>query len=423
MTRISRHLGRISISTLAAAMILIAEGGPAAAQRGQAPTAQRGPWTGAPPPRWLPYYASEIGNVTAVQQAAAVRVLKEIERILLQVPQLADPKGFDIMPQYWGGGGMRGPDGMGIANSVVQYALRLYLFAPSQAIAGEGCVCISITVNASVAGESDEHGRAIYVETWQRGNPVPLATQVYGELLPRHDQALDEFSSSWITVIMTSGGEPYFKAVTRDEYYQFRIFQTEGKGGATLSEARKSQEKTTYQDWMAGVEARQKNREASLQSAARTQPPAEVARLRKTLEDAEREATAGLKAAEADELASKNEGVQQFAAVVDAMRNEWRSMTPAQRNMPAIVDPRGQPSAVGAAMADRDGPTMRRVLTPIPDFWRVRKSPVEVRSITVYIGGSTGVNERDSETVHTVLLQTLKKLDWAALNRLLDVPD
>ena len=65
---------------------------------------------------------------------------------------------------------------------------------------------------------------------------------------------------------------------------------------------------------------------------------------------------------------------------------------------------------------------MRRVLTPNYDFWRARKSRVEVRSLTVYIGGGTGKEEKDSEALHNALLQTFKKLDWAALNKLLDVP-
>jgi hypothetical protein len=63
---------------------------------------------------------------------------------------------------------------------------------------------------------------------------------------------------------------------------------------------------------------------------------------------------------------------------------------------------------------------MWRVLTPNYDFWRARKSPVKVHSISVYIGGGTGLG-RDREMVHNALWQTYKKLDWAALNKLLDV--
>jgi hypothetical protein len=59
------------------------------------------------------------------------------------------------------------------------------------------------------------------------------------------------------------------------------------------------------------------------------------------------------------------------------------------------------------------------VLTPNYDFWRARRSPVDVRSINVHIGiAGTGLYPN----VRNALLQTFRKLDWAAFNQLLDAP-
>jgi hypothetical protein len=96
-------------------------------------------------------------------------------------------------------------------------------------------------------------------------------------------------------------------------------------------------------------------------------------------------------------------------------------MTPAERRLPAIYDEAGSGHlhATTTSMVDTDGPGLRRILTPIPDFWRARKSNVEVRGIAVYIGATgTGL----VPAVNNALVQTSKKLDWAAFNRLLAVP-
>ena len=143
--------------------------------------------------------------------------------------------------------------------------------------------------------------------------------------------------------------------------------------------------------------------------------------MRKTLEDSEREATENLKAAEAVDRQVNKEQLEQYQSSGDRIRAELESMTPAERQMPALIDPMGGDglNATGTTMADRDSLTVGRVLTPNYEFWRARKSPVEVRSIAVNIRASgTGL----VPAVHNALRQTYKKLDWAALNKLLDVP-
>jgi hypothetical protein len=87
----------------------------------------------------------------------------------------------------------------------------LYFFAPTRAIAGGGCNCLSIRINHVHdlgSGEiRDEQGRTIYIEM-ARGDPLPLATQVYGGLLRTRDR-------SFVNVLHTSGGALQWRTVTR----------------------------------------------------------------------------------------------------------------------------------------------------------------------------------------------------------------
>ena len=105
----------------------------------------------------------------------------------------------------------------------------------------------------------------------------------------------------------------------------------------------------------------------------------------------------------------------------DRLRAELQAMTPAERNMPAILanSGPGRFSATGATMADRDSTSATRVLTPNLDLWRMRKSPVEVRSIAVVFRTTLTCAV---PAIHNAIAQARRKLDWAALNNLLDVP-
>ena len=100
MRCIATHVGTIAVCALAAVLLMMGE--PAAAQRRQTPATPR--------PGWLPYYNSAIGgNLSAAEKAATTRVLEEFQRILLQVPELASPKGFEIQPQFSGAAAYAGP--------------------------------------------------------------------------------------------------------------------------------------------------------------------------------------------------------------------------------------------------------------------------------------------------------------------------
>jgi hypothetical protein len=67
-------------------------------------------------------------------------------------------------------------------------------------------------------------------------------------------------------------------------------------------------------------------------------------------------------------------------------------------------------------MRDRDTvtATVHRVLTPNYDFWRARRSRVEVRTINVYLEGSP------APPVLNAIYQMYTKFDWRALAALID---
>ncbi|HUF22073.1 MAG TPA: hypothetical protein VMP00_15130 [Burkholderiales bacterium] len=388
--------------------MLIAARHPAAAQRERAAAVPR--------PGWLPRDVRIEGGITPAQRATAIANLEQIERILLQVPELANPRGFEILPSFYGGARRLGPGQKEQPNNVIEYMLRLLFFVPTRA-AGEGCTCLTVRINHGQglgSGEiHDEQGRAIYIEM-ARGEPLPLATQVYEGLLRTRERR-------FVYVLHTSGGAPPWKTVTRAEYYNAVIFDLEGKDGAKLAEVRTAFAKTPYQEWTEGAAKRKSDREETLRTLAAMQSAAEVASLRKTMEDTEREVTERLKASEAEHRERNEKALALTDSSTGKVRAELDSMTAAQRNMPALIDGTltEGPNATGWRMAPRDSPTAWRVLTPDYEFWRARRSPVEVRAILVNISvGGTGL----VPAVHNALLNSFDKMNWSALNNLLDVP-
>ena len=410
MRRFAPRTGRIARTTAATTLLAIAAFAPGAAQERPAKPAQ--------PPGWLPREV-DISGVTPAQKATAIARLEAIERVLQQIPELGHPDGFEVRSQFWGGGRMNGLHDAEMPGSVISYSLILWFFAPSKAIAGDGCTCLEVTVNfRPVTGpstpEHDERGRSIYIEP-TRGDPMPLATQVYDRLSPTE--------RSWVTVLMTSGGELPWTPVSREEFYNTLIFSNEGKDGANLADYRKSLEKTPYQQWMEGAAKRKSDREQMFDGLlkAKIQTAAEIAETRKTLEDTEREVAERLKASEDSDRERNQQALAGSHTYADDVRAELAAMTAAERAMPAMIDRALSegPNATGERMADRDSPTALRVLTPRLDFWRARTSPVEVRGISVHFAASgTG----QVPAVQKALWQAYTKLDWAALNRMLATP-
>jgi hypothetical protein len=134
--------------------------------------------------------------------------------------------------------------------------------------------------------------------------------------------------------------------------------------------------------------------------------------MRKTLEQTEREMTERLKAEDADER-KRNQDALSVPSQADQFRARIAAMSASERASPAFAP---YNSTEFAAPDDPDG---RRVLTPDPEFWRVRRSRVEVKSITVAFHAHLTCG---APAVQAALEKAYQSLDWAAIKRIVDRP-
>src|SRR5262245_54562852 len=76
-------------------------------------------------PGWLPPAPVDIGgNLTPAQRQTVIARLDAIKNLLLQVPELAQPNGFEVRAKYLGGGRMWGPNREARNGNVVDYILE-----------------------------------------------------------------------------------------------------------------------------------------------------------------------------------------------------------------------------------------------------------------------------------------------------------
>jgi len=394
----------------------------------------------APHPGWLPRRVNIEGSITAAQKAEAIRRLEAIEGILRQVPELAHPDTIMVQALFGGVSRRLGAGDATDPRNVLEYYLELGLCEPEMVRIAQqrpelhlnGCGTIEVRVNFSNPPGSvalhDARGREIYLEAirsdgyFTRSNDptvttrdtVPEATEVYYRLSPTN--------RSWVTVLFTPDDEPFWTQITREELYQAVLFNWErDAGGKDLPELRKRAGTSPYREWLAGAAQRKKDREEALATAAAIQSPAELAKTRKMLEDTEREVGERLKAEEASGPDEGATAAAEMIGLVDSTRAELARMTAAERRLPAMVDATSKngPFVAGYQLTDRESPYAERLFTLNYDFWHARRSPVEVRSLMVHINASTGSGP-PPPSVHHVLWAVWKKLDWGALNQLLD---
>ncbi|MCC7134076.1 MAG: hypothetical protein IT352_15570 [Gemmatimonadales bacterium] len=376
----------------------------------------------AQPPRpagagWLPPKVIWLGRPTPSERATMLEVLHRLEVLLRAVPELATPTGFEIRPVFSGGHVPEGPDGLPLRHAVFRYHLGLEFYAPSQRVAGEGCTCISIVVNddAPPSRHRGEGGLPIYLQTELSNTPISGATEVWGGLLddPRERSFLD-------AVFVTAGDLPW-RPVTREQFIRALLLEYEGAVRANAADVEAGTFKTPYQEWLEGAAERRRAREQTLREMATLKSAAEVARLRASLEASEQDVTQRLQATDAADRESLSQGRARAAKPAAEARATLAAMSAAERQRPALIDNAldDVPDVLGYRLSDNPGPPAWHVRTPNYDFWRVRRSPVEVRSIRVHIGISgTGLHPR----VQPALLQTARALDWASVGQMLERP-
>ena len=172
---------------------------------------------------------------------------------------------------------------------------------------------------------------------------------------------------------------------------------------------------------MDGAPQREKDRLATLAQLNGILPPAEIEKTRRALEASEREVTETLRKNEAGDRERNSDALSRSIALPDRIRAELAAMTPAERAMPAYINNALEqgPVATGWRITADEAPPAWRVLTPNEDFWRARRTPVEVRSLGVSVAMAGTCL---TPAIQRALWQTYHNLDWAALNQLLEEP-
>jgi hypothetical protein len=355
---------------------------------------------------WPAIYPPDLGEFnTPAERAAAMATMDEIERIMWQIPELAHPQGFEVMKQVWGGTRQQRERG-----GLMTYSFRLWFFAPSRKIEPEGPVCIAVHVNTALPGgsraEFDARGRLFSIEA-DIGELIPGATIVHQGL--RWDTPTADRRGGSIT--FTSRGISPWIPVTREEYLRQQIYALEGKNGEQEKEFRRSLEKTDYQRWMDGAAERKKILDQSVAALARNQGKAAAEEFRQSQEQTERQIAEQLKAQEDEERTRNKEVLANRYG--DQLRARIAGMTPEELAAPATIGPSGE-------VAGPNEPPGHRVLTPEPEYWRIRRSAAEVHAITiVFIPTLTcGV-----PAVRAALEKAYRTAAWAApFKRMVDRP-
>jgi len=358
----------------------------------------------APASGWKALYPPDLGDFnTHAERAAAMVVMEEIERILWQIPELAHPRGFEVMKQVYGGTRMQRERG-----GLMQYSLRLWFFEGSRAINREGPICIAVHVNSYLpgsTGETDETGRPYAIEP-EIGELVPGATIVHEGL--RWDTPTADRRGGMIT--FTSGGVFPWIPFTREEFLRAQIYAVEGKNGEQEKDFRKSLEKTEYERWIEGASERKKTRDLAFEAMARNQGQAAAQEFRKIQEETERQITEQMKAQEDEQRTRNKEALSNRLG--DQLRAQIAAMTPAERASPARA-------RVDGMLVGPEDPSGHRVLTPEPEFWRIRRSPAEVHAISVVFRPTMTCAV---PAVREALWKAYQTLDWAAFKRVVDRP-
>lgn len=344
---------------------------------------------------------------SAAEKAYALARLEEIEGVFLEVPEIRNPAQFELGGVVSGFYARARAPG---ANTTLEYRYELVTTTVAQFLDHKACSVLQVTVNASPPAPSfvDEKGRDIVVEK-PRGDSIPGASVVLERLSPT-ERSFEE-------VIFTPGGRSPWIQLTREEFRKVQIFDAEGRNGEKLAEFRKSREKTRYEDWMDGAVQRRKEREELATTLKGSKSATEIADMIREMEKTEREVTAQLKAEEDDDR-RQNQEFLNTPGYGDKLRASLAAMSPAERKLPAFVAPGGE---VGYDFVLPDAPFAQRVLTPDPGFWRARRSPVEVHSISVLFQASCG-SAPPPPQVHRALWRMHEKMDWAALRRILERP-
>ena len=217
---------------------------------------------------WLPRSTRLGPELTTAEKTTILRRLDEIERLVLQVPELAQPEGFEVLPTVYANAMEIWPVIQGHPRgSYVVQSYQLRAFRPSKAIAGEGLTCLEIIVNPlppqvymdyAMNDVGDGKGDRVYIEN-RFGARKPGALLAYGHILPGPGGAppanafAERFSPTNISlysVFFSADGVSPWLEVTRWEYLETMIWDGETRHLKEIERMRQSRTKTRYEQWV-----------------------------------------------------------------------------------------------------------------------------------------------------------------------------
>ena len=344
-----------------------------------------------PGPGWQPRWSmidARGGLLTAAERSEMVRRLIAIEALFLKADALRQPRGFEVQTRLVGGG-------LTTRTELARYGFYLQAWHQTMKISGEGPAPIEVRINPEhvAMAEGGGIGDQEILSEFPVGDPIPGATVVYTVGHPP-DRIYKRFTATdpgKIRVLLTSGGESPWIPVSVERFLQAAICK--------FDDGKKAPQ-TPYELWMSQAAQRRNDYETTV---AAIPDKAQAGKMREGFEKTEREVTASLKKSEASD---RKESSQPKAAA-DRIRAQLAAMTPAQRAADAwtLGDLKPVPP---------NTPNARRIVSPKPGFYRMKRSPLEIRAIlvTMQIEGSRELDHG----VH----EAYTNLDWAALARMLE---
>ena len=368
-------------------------------------------------PGWLPWYSSLStvnGGLTAAERAAIATRAGDYQRLFVTRDSLARPQGgFSVEPMYNGGLGPAGRlGGFG-------YTLIFFNFiakagesheGTGQLWASENPRAHSVWILDSGPPDFEDGQGAIYRER-PKGPPLPgMPPTAYvfdGLKFEPSSQARENL----IQVLLTADGELPWSDVSRER--MLNLFIAEADAAVKTDQQALSQ--TTYQRWLSDAPKRRQELQQMLVAIAAIDK-AQVATVKEQMESGEQTTGESLRQNDAMERAQMSQALAADTARLTQRRSELAAMSPADRAAAAWVE--CIPEAT-VRFAPPGAPGACHLIADKPDYYRIKGSRLEVRSLMIGFRLTDAKPGSPGEWGDRAVSDSYKAFDWAAAAHML----
>jgi hypothetical protein len=359
-------------------------------------------------PGWLTLRIADVVKATPAERAILTARWAEYDRLFITQESLVRPQGFTVGPY---------------ATSLWSLPFVLHLdygyvfFKGVRTTRGEGSVLLGVVENPSAKNVSvveresafrDSQGD-IYAERPRHSPPsgIPANAFVFDAL---QIGSTNETNENQIRVVLTSAGELPWSDVPRERVLNILIAEAQEDTKRVEQYARDS----SYQKWLQGAPARQREREQILAAMAGVAggDKAQLAKAREDFEQVERQTGESMKA---DDAAQRELVARQLAAAkgrLTQLTGELAAMSAAERAMPAWIRLTNQATYEFAAPGT---PESQHLIADKPDFYRSMGSRVQMRALLISFRLTNGTDPQMDRAV----ADSYNAFDWAAAARML----